>query len=482
MTEDVSTNGWSSIDASPRRSLWDGLRLLPSSVWLPLGAVLLLAGSVFFLNTSAIESLRRQGEEVTRLMQVQNDLVELRAGLVDAETGQRGYLLTRDPAYLEPFERAVRDLPTLAANVRNNLDSPELTSKLTALDELRGRMFAEIGASIKLAQQGDRTEAIGVVRSGQGTKLYEAFRASADELIRIVDRQIQETRNAQQRNVDVFRMASGALGLLTIVLLALTVRLFMREAMRREDLRLTQEAQRHRLEDLISVRTAELSELSTHLQNVLEEEKAHLARDLHDEMGGLLTAARMDLSWLEGRSATLDDEFKAKLADLSTALVEAMNLKRRVVESLRPALLDHFGLPMALKAYFEETCEKAGLACRTSIAEDADKVPQPVAIALFRVAQEALTNIIRHANAKNVEIEFRLSDDDYRIRIGDDGSGMDLSRTSTSHGLAGMRHRMHSIGARFNIDSAKGRGTRIDISGPRLPATESVPKAGISDA
>ena len=113
------------------------------------------------------------------------------------------------------------------------------------------------------------------------------------------------------------------------------------------------------LDRLVEDRTRDLNAFSSHLQAFSELEKSVLARKLHDELGGLLTAAKMDLSWLQSR--LLDSPYQERLAQLGAVLDEAMELKRRVVEELRPSLLDHFGLPTALRAYVEATCEKAGL-------------------------------------------------------------------------------------------------------------------------
>src|SRR6202163_4861603 len=114
-----------------------------------------------------------------------------------------------------------------------------------------------------------------------------------------------------------------------------------------------------RAEKALEARTRELSELSTHLQNFAEKERSEIARNLHDELGGLLTAAKMDLSWLQARP---DQPLSAqRLAQLGDALDEAMNVKRRVVEHLRPSLLDHFGLATALRAHVDATCARANL-------------------------------------------------------------------------------------------------------------------------
>src|SRR5580700_9889995 len=119
------------------------------------------------------------------------------------------------------------------------------------------------------------------------------------------------------------------------------------------------------IEKLVEARTRELSDFSHHLQTFGEKEKSLLARKLHDELGGLLTAAKMDLSWLQSRleGAAIQE----RLSQLGGVLDEAMDLKRRVVEELRPSLLDHFGLPTAVRAYVESTCAKEGLASQIVI-------------------------------------------------------------------------------------------------------------------
>lgn len=211
-----------------------------------------------------------------------------------------------------------------------------------------------------------------------------------------------------------------------------------------------------------------LSELCTHLQEFSEREKSELAHRLHDELGGLLTAAKMDLSWLQSRVE--QPPIQQRLTQLGNVLDEAMDLKRQVVDELRPSLLDHFGLATALRAHVEAECAKAGMDCSLMMAEDLEPIPKDLAIALFRVAQEGLNNIVRHAGAKQVRIEFRPGPQGhYLLRLSDDGRGMDIGSPDFrwTHGLAGMRHRIEALGGRFKIDSSPQRGTILDIAVPR---------------
>jgi len=261
-----------------------------------------------------------------------------------------------------------------------------------------------------------------------------------------------------------------AMATLCVLLLAFVARLFAADAARQRRLREAAEQQASEFERLIEVRTRELSELSTHLQDIAEKEKSELAKRLHDELGGLLTAAKMDLSWLQSRVNT--SPYGERLGQLGSVLDEAMNLKRRVVEELRPSLLDHFGLPTALRAHVEGVCSKAGLVCDVTMADEAESLPKESAIALFRVIQEGLTNVIRHANAKQVRLALTADSQRYLLLLTDDGSGMKLndSRFRWSHGLAGMRHRVEALGGKFTIESNPAEGTTLRVEVPRQAA------------
>ncbi|HWM66752.1 MAG TPA: sensor histidine kinase [Steroidobacteraceae bacterium] len=213
-------------------------------------------------------------------------------------------------------------------------------------------------------------------------------------------------------------------------------------------------------------RARELSSLSHHLQAISEREKWELARKLHDELGGLLTAAKMDLSWLQSRLEGAN--IQERLSQLGGVLDEAMDLKRRVVEDLRPSLLDHFGLPTAVRAYVESTCAKEGLTVQVNFQHSCESMSKDTAIALFRVVQEGLHNIIRHAHARTVKLEMHGDERNCVLRLSDDGQGFDAANPQFrwSHGLMGMRQRAEGLGGRLDIQSRVGAGTTLTIEVP----------------
>jgi len=235
---------------------------------------------------------------------------------------------------------------------------------------------------------------------------------------------------------------------------------------KKETQRLTADPDGCELDKLVESRTLELSALSSHLQSLSEKERSALARTLHDELGGLLTAAKMDLSWLQSRLET--PAFQERLAQLGSVLDEAMSLKRRVVEDLRPSLLDHFGLPTALRAYVESACAKAGLQAAISVPEDGEPIPKDISIALFRIVQEGLNNIVRHARAQHVRLELTSDGGTYAFTLTDDGCGFDSKDVGNRwpHGIMGMQQRVRALGGHFSLGSVPGRGTTLRVAVP----------------
>jgi signal transduction histidine kinase len=219
------------------------------------------------------------------------------------------------------------------------------------------------------------------------------------------------------------------------------------------------------LEDL-ATRTHELSSLSAFLQTDSEREKRRLARELHDQLGGILTPAKMDLAWLLERLGD-HPQFGARVTRLSSMIDQGIDLKRRIIENLRPSLLDHLGLGAAVRWYADETCGPASIACDVKIGKF-ERLPSDLEIALFRVVQESLDNVIRHAKAKHAELVLERDAHGLRLSVRDDGVGIeDVERArAMSHGLAGMAQRVRAIGGTLEITSVKDGGTRVEAFVP----------------
>jgi signal transduction histidine kinase len=220
-------------------------------------------------------------------------------------------------------------------------------------------------------------------------------------------------------------------------------------------------------EALVAARTEELSTLSTLLLRRTESERSALAKELHDELGGMITAAKMDMSWLSARlDSSLDAESREKMESVIQMLNQAMMLKRRVVENLRPSLLDHFGLAVALRSHFDEHCAIAGIECVSTLPEEALELDSVTQLSLFRVAQEALSNIIARGRARHVEVVIEVERGGYVMLIGDDGSPVD---TDLARSMPGARHRMQWAGGSVAVE-ARAQGNQLRVFVPRSAA------------
>jgi len=215
------------------------------------------------------------------------------------------------------------------------------------------------------------------------------------------------------------------------------------------------------LEDLAQ-RTRELSSLSAFLQTHYEREKQRLARELHDQLGGILTPAKMDLAWLVTRLGD-DPQYGARVSRLTSMIDQGIDLKRRIIENLRPSLLDHLGLAAAVRWYVDDTCGAAGLPCKVKISK-LERLAPDVEIALFRVVQESIGNVIAHARARHVDLVLERTGQGLRLAVCDDGVGIANleDARANSHGLAGMAQRMLAINGTLAVDSREGEGTRIE--------------------
>jgi protein-histidine pros-kinase len=217
-----------------------------------------------------------------------------------------------------------------------------------------------------------------------------------------------------------------------------------------------------RLEAEVASRTHELSTMAWYLANVSEVEKGRLARELHDEMGAILTSAKMDTSWIARKlDAGTMSAIRERFDRLVTQLNSGIALKRRIIDNLRPPLLEELGLTASLQAMVDEARSSSGLQISFSGPESEPALSADKSLALFRIAQESLTNVRKYAQARSVSLALSVQDRSVRLEIGDDGRGFDQSAVGGTHGIAGMRYRVQMFRGTFAVDSAPGKGTRV---------------------
>lgn len=444
------------------------LKLLPRTIWLPIALIGFLIGGLFWTNEQAVKAVHEQGDHIASLLTFQSKVLEFRNVVVDAETGQRGYLLTNNAEYLQPYRDSIEKLVNILPAFRSAAAaSPEMTQLVTSMEILQSKKLAELAATIALASDGNRPQALAIVRHNNGQQIMTDFRDAADRILNRIADLVDAARRSQAQNLVRSQYIGVIMAIFSLAMLLLVLQLLVNQARRQALVQINAEQHRTELQHLVDDRSRELFELSTYLQSVQEREKATLARNLHDELGGVLTAAKMDLAWLQSRSDRASPDMKNKLREIGLFLDSAMDLKRRVIEDLRPSLLDHFGLVSAIGAYYDDTCRRAGLKYQATLDDAIGEVPSDVALGIFRVAQEALTNVIRHAKATTVYLELTSDQHTYLLTVRDDGVGLDNVRDAGSHGLAGMRHRVMALHGQISIVGTSGRGTTIRANFPR---------------
>ena len=208
-----------------------------------------------------------------------------------------------------------------------------------------------------------------------------------------------------------------------------------------------------------------MREFAAGIEAVREEERARVAREIHDELGQALTVTKLDLSWLQSKPPRNVRELRAKVRSMMQHVDNTIECMRKIVSELRPSILDDLGLIPAIEWQVKEFQKRTGIRTRLrSNVEDADLTPDRSA-AVFRVVQEALTNVMRHAKAKSVQVELRKEKGLLKISVSDDGQGIPDSaiRDLKSLGIVGMRERIYRIGGKFKIYSTRGCGTRVEI-------------------
>ncbi|NGZ08665.1 MAG: PAS domain S-box protein [Nitrospira sp. LK70] len=244
------------------------------------------------------------------------------------------------------------------------------------------------------------------------------------------------------------------------------------------------------LEMRVQERTAELSAanhslriLSSRLMQVQEEERSRLARDLHDEVGQLLTALKIDLQDIRHGEAE-----KARFGSLSDSLElvdRLLTQVRSLALDLRPSLLDDLGLVSALRWYANRQAARNGWTLSLLVEGMAGRVPVPIEVACFRVAQEALTNVAKYARAKTIDLALRRQDEEVTLIIQDDGVGFDVpsarrrAQGGQSVGLLGMEERVRLAGGSLVISSTPGEGTRLELCFPLTEQEQAKPHAAV---
>lgn len=432
----------------------------------PLMAVSLLAAAfavalIVFINEASFYTTVKSVNSMDQAQSTRSALNELMQGMVDAETGQRGYLLTGNPSYLLPYHETLKTISQQLDQLRIifTTDAVQL-AEFGIMSRHVSRKLVEMDLTIKMHDAGKEDAWRFVLTTDIGKNQMEAIRRQADILaagsIRDIERgQVQVKRTLQLSRIGIAIMAVG--GLLAFYLYLLQTRVLLNSGIREQE---SLKRERDQLDLQVRERTVKLAELATHLQNVREDERGHLARELHDELGALLTAAKLDVARLKSRITADQPEAIERILHLTETLNNGIALKRRIVEDLRPSSLSHLGLVASLEILTREYHERSGVALSTDL--ENVELGGAAQLTVYRLVQESLTNIAKYAEASQITVSLQNQGGYALIEVRDDGVGFDPDTvSSTSHGIHGMRHRVEAAGGKLTVTSKQGSGTCV---------------------
>ncbi len=437
----------------------------------------LLAGLVALFE-NRYQHLTELSARITRIQDRQKSLGEFRRLMSEAEASQRGFLLSADSAHLELMRGALTRLGSVLRDLQKNYERDRVSGKaVVGLEKLAVDRLNQLEYGLRLHSEQGAASAAEFIRGGSGLRTSNALRDAVRTLDVAESDRLVNALTEWLDNLRTTRWAMAGAALLNAVLLAWLGMFLIRE-MR------SKSRESSELQQLVEARTAELATLSSYLQSIAEREKAALARELHDSLGGLLVATKMDVAWLRRRLRAADPELEIRFERIQESLDRGVDLKRRIVEDLRPTLLDSMGLFAALRWHFDETCKRAGLNCTDNLPAEEVNLSSEASIALFRVAQESFTNILKHSQATAAEFEVVMNDGVLVLSIRDNGRGMTPVEKvlRVSHGLSGMRHRVQALGGRWQALARERGGTEIRVEVPLANILAEQAGAGESQA
>ncbi len=446
-------------------------------------ALILIVNGLFLFHN--LEALKSANAQVLQSSRVAERLQYLDVLVQDAESSMRGYFISGNEVYLGPTrtvlnqtEAEVRQLQKLLA------DNPAQLKNLAQLNTLVRRKLTMLNQAVEVYHHGGLAEIVNISRYGDERSGMDEIRLQTVIMIQ----EQNETLDARSaRFYDEYHKAL-MLGMVinagAIVVLVMFYQLVRRSYVRQAAVEYALQQSNENLEAMVAQRTEQLSVLSRHLITISEDEKSRLSRELHDEMGANLTSISMDIGAVTQQLQKTHPELAAQLKRARGTLVETVELKRRIIEDLRPSLLDNLGLCAAIDSYTDDFTRMTKLPCDTEIGAEVDGIVRAgdasLSIALFRIVQESLTNIRKYAQASEVSVTLKQTEEGLVLRVIDNGIGIasDTLAKPMSHGILGMRERALLLGGTLTIRRGRGdTGTCIEA---RIPLGNGASVAGAS--
>lgn len=440
---------------------------LGGRVILTLSAAMVITLLAVMFTDRWIASIGEQDMKVRWIRHNINMLNQLRTNLLMAESAERGYLLTQREVYIEPFNdaienaranvKAIQGLVTEKTGIMHREDQQAWLLAVAARLEAKA---SQMQTTLNLTRIGKFDEAWQVLKLDQGLVEMSKFLEYTQLLLDKQNEALRVLLVDRESSIVLARVALfGSVIILFFVVLMVVRQLFAEMAVRdRLRLQLAEELQNY--ETQLEATKDLLGTLALDYQSDVERERQKLARELHDELGSILTATKMDVSWVIRKTKEISPEVTEKLKKTMRYLDQGIQFKRQVVQDLHPSMISTFGLWPALRMMIEDMAERNRWQVDILLPDQEDpKVSETIGLVAYRLVQETLNNCTKYAKASKVSVHIMVELNFLKIEIEDDGVGIDLSTIDgTTHGLSGMRHRVMAIGGKMELISEPGKG------------------------
>ena len=389
--------------------------------------------------------------------------------LTEIEAAEFAYLVGGQSAHLAQYATAKSELNAALSDVVAFFaaQGPGGEAAAIRVSDFTRLKLDHIDRTLELARDGNMPAAIQMAKDERDRATSDALRTDLNAQLSYAARLQEHARTSIYDALDLNRVAVGLLTLSAMVSLIWLTRQLTRQDRDRRSQEAALLKEREHLESEVRRRTTRLTELAKHLQTVREDERAHLARELHDELGALLTACKLEIARARIKKAE-PNLMQLGFERINTHLNEGIALKRRIIEDLRPSALSNLGLTPALENLCREMSQSLELPVQLATA-DFSLSPE-ADLAVYRFVQEALTNIGKYARASEVKVNLKVVGTDATVEVSDNGVGFEPQDTYLGqHGLSGMQFRAESLGGSMQVLSRPGQGCTVRIEFAQLP-------------
>jgi signal transduction histidine kinase len=461
--------------------IWQTIKPLPDLLWRWFEKIVVLLGgrtiamlAVALLITLVsvlysdnwIQSLDRQSALIGQIRTNITTLHQLKTNLYKAESAQRGYLYTKREAYIEPFNKAMSDardnieiIETLIIRTSTGKEQIEGREWLKAISASLEAKAAEMKVTLNLTKTGKTREAKQVMDLDEGLVEMKRFMEYTDIVISNQNAILLEKEKERQGIISFARLSTVGGALILIFLVVLVIKQLLNELSVKSQLQQQIAKENEIYEVKLQQQTRLLRSLALDYQADVERERHKLSRELHDELGSIFTATKMDIAWVIKKVLATAPDIAEKLKKTSSYVDQGIQFQRNIVQELHPAMLSTFGFWPALNSLINDAAERNNWQLTLNLPDENAKLNETISLVAYRVVQETLNNANKYAKATAVSVDIIMDDQYLKIEIQDNGVGMDTQlEKEKTHGLAGMRHRVLAIGGHFEIVSQPGNG------------------------